>query len=499
MAITVYFTTESKRENSTKQLTMPISHSCTFKNGCSMLNPTLFLEIETEQFPAYTAFKIENRYYRVTDIRTVRNNLFEIDGIVDTLATYKADILASTQYVSYSSHKTSIWLADTRIPLQKNETVSQYVTTMNFLFNDAGFYVMSCVGKTAADIWILDKTGMKNLLDKVTDWSDDLLNDIMNGNYPWTQSRQVMYDFSTPEAAIGSIGRMNALTGLAGNAYSDAPSCIRSCIWVPFFASWFTDGTDEIYLGQFPTGVNTFKCKADAAKRTVSLNIPWQHSDWRRATCEEVYLYLPMVGLVNIPSDEIINESTLSIEWSATATDGCIAFLVKAGNQVVGTFGANCAVNYPIGISQQASAGEIVQSVFGGAQKTISSGIRTAHAKAGSAAKALGKFNIAASAISGAYDVVDTALTRHNSCIGGIGGGAGVGLSLDAKCFTVAHPTVIAPDTMQQTMGLPTMQPMSLATLTGYCECSNAHVDCAATDTEQAVLDNYLNSGFFIE
>lgn len=499
MSITVGFSTSSKRENSTKQLAMPITHSCTFKNGCSMLNPTLFLELDGNAFPSYTAFKIENRYYRATDIRSVRNNLFEIDGNVDVLATYKADILASTQYVSYSSHKTSIWLPDTRIPLQKNGTVSQYTTTMNFLFNDGGFYVMSCIGKTAADIWILDKTGMKNLLDRITDWSDDLLDDIMNGNYPWTQSQQVTYDFSSPEAAIESVGRMNALTGLAGNAYSDAPSCIRSCIWVPFFASWFTDGTDEIYLGQFPTGVTTFKCKADPAKRPVSLTIPWQYSDWRRATCEEVYLYLPMVGLVNIPSDEIINETSLSIEWSATATDGCIAFLVKAGNQVIGTYGANCSVNYPIGVSQQASAGEIVQSVFGGGAKTVASGIKTNHTKAGSGANALGKFNIAANVIGGVYDVIDTTLTRHNSCVGGIGGGAGVGLSLDAKCFTVAHPTVIAPDAMQQTMGLPTMQPMALASLTGYCQCANAHVDCAATETEQAILDNYLNSGFFIE
>lgn len=499
MSIAVGFSTSSKRENSTKQLAMPITHSCTFKNGCSMLNPTLFLELDGNAFPSYTAFKIENRYYRAIDIRSVRNNLFEVDGNIDVLATYKADILASTQYVSYSSHKTSIWLPDTRIPLQKNETVSQSVSTMNFLFNDGGFYVMSCIGKTAADIWILDKTGMKNLLNRITDWSDDLLDDIMNGNYPWTQSQQVTYDFSSPKAAIESVGRMNALTGLAGNAYSDAPSCIRSCIWVPFFASWFTDGTDEIYLGQFPTGVNTFKCKADPAKRPVSLTIPWQYSDWRRATCEEVYLYLPMVGLVNIPSDEIINETSLSIEWSATATDGCIAFLVKAGNQVIGTYGANCSVNYPIGVSQQASAGEIVQSVFGGGAKTVASGIKTRHTKAGSGANALGKFNTAANIIGGAYDVVDTALTRHNSCVGGIGGGAGVGLSLDAKCFTVAHPTVIAPDAMEQTMGLPTMQPMALASLTGYCQCANAHVDCAATETEQAILDNYLNSGFFIE
>lgn len=499
MSIAIGFTTDSKRENSTKQLAMSATHNCVFKNGCSMLQPTLLLELDLATFPVYTSFKIEDKYYKITDIRSIRNNLFEIDGEIDVLATYKSAILASTQYVSYSSHKASIWLPDTRIPLQKNETVSQYVTTMDFLFNDTGFYVMSAVGKTASDIWILDKTKMADLLDRINDWSDDLLNDIMAGNYPWTQSRQVIYDFTTVENAIGSLARMNSLTGLVGNAYADAPSCIRSCIWVPFFASWFQDGTDEIYLGQFPTGVNTFKCKPAPATRTASLDIPWHYSDWRRSTCEEVYLYLPMVGMVNIPSDEIINESTLTIEWSATATDGCIAFLVKAGNQVVGTFGANCSVNYPIGISQQSSAGEIVQSIFSGATKSISSGIRANMSKAGSKAQVLAKFNTGAAIASAAYDVADTMLTRHNSCIGGIGGGAGVGLSLDAKCFTVAHPTVISPDDMQATMGLPTMKPMTLSSLSGYCQCANAHIDCSATETEKVLIDSYLNSGIFIE
>ena len=63
MSITVNFSSGSKRENSTKQLSMDSSHSCNFKNGCSMLNPTLLLELHDNQFPNYTAFKIGNRYY----------------------------------------------------------------------------------------------------------------------------------------------------------------------------------------------------------------------------------------------------------------------------------------------------------------------------------------------------------------------------------------------------------------------------------------------------
>ena len=78
MSITVSFASGSKRENSTRQLSMSSSYDCNFKNGCSMLNPTLLLEIDSSTFPAFTAFKIENRYYNITDIRSVRNGLFEV-------------------------------------------------------------------------------------------------------------------------------------------------------------------------------------------------------------------------------------------------------------------------------------------------------------------------------------------------------------------------------------------------------------------------------------
>lgn len=488
MSISVLFSNGSKIENSTKQLTMPTIHDCVFKNGCSMLSPTLLLEINTANFPDYTAFKIEDRYYKVTDIRSVRNNLFEISGEVDVLATYKQDILASTQFVSYSSHKSSTWLADTRIPLQKNATVARNATSLNFLFTAGGFYVLSAIGNgDGCKTWVTDITNIKAMINNISQWKDTVGNTI-KANLPFANPQTDMQAYQNfTEAIIG--------TGVVGNAYTDAPNCIRSCIWVPFFISLFSTGSGStIKLGAFDTGATAYECITGPVSRTASVTIPWQYSDWRRTVCEDVYLYLPLVGMVSIPSDEIVNETTLNIEWSATATDGCIAYRITAGNQVIGTYGANCAVNYPIGVSQQASAGEIVQTAFEGTQRTVSSGIKSV--KSGNMA---GLVNTAFNAVDTVYDTINTALTRHNTCIGGIGGGAGCGLSLDAECFTVAHPTIIPPDDMQQTMGLPTMKPYPLATLTGYCKCTNAHVDCAATKTEKSIIDNYLNSGFFIE
>ena len=485
---TIYLGSFAKRRNSTKQPTTELSDSRTvkLKEDTSYDSPTFIL---TGNNLDYNYAKWDNRYYFITDTRSIHNDLMEIDCVLDPLATYKTDILNSTQYVSYSSLSGSIWLPDTRLPVLKNAVVSKATTTLNFLFTDGGFYVLSVIGDgDGCKTWCTDISNIKKMINDISQWTGTVANSIKS-----------ILPYSTPSTDIQAYQNLTEAiinTGIVGNAYTDAPSCIRSCIWVPFFLSFFTEGNiDTIKLGAFNTNADAYECKTTPVSRTASISIPWQYSDWRRSVCEEIYLYLPLVGMVSIPSDEIINETQLNIEWSATATDGCIAYRITAGNQVVGTYGANCSVNYPIGISQQASAGEIVQTAFQGLSATVPAGLHASHKLAGAATKANALFT----GVDAVYDTIDTALTRHNSCIGGIGGGAGVGLSLDAVCFSVAHPTVISPSDMAATMGVPTMKPVLLSTLTGYCQCANAHIECAAQANELDAIDMYLNAGFFIE
>ena len=486
MSHTIYCGKIAKRRNSTLQPTLTDSYDVLLKSPTSLHTPTF--TISAASFD-YNYLKWGDRYYFVTDVVSKNNSLWEVSAVCDVLATFKADILASTQFVSYSSASGGTWLPDTRIPLLKSGSVQKNASSMNFLFTAGGFYVLSVIGDSGSKVWATDISNIRALVNNVSQWTDSLINTI-ESNLPYASPSTEVQAYENFTSAI--IG-----TGTLGNGYLDAPNCIRSCIWVPFFISDFIVGPgSNIYLGAFDTGATGYECKTTPHNNSITINIPWQHNDWRRAVCEEVYLYLPLVGMVNIPSDEIVTESALTIEWSATATDGCIAYCVKAGDQIVGTYGANASVNYPIGISQQASAGEIMQAAFAGVQKSVSSGLHAAHPLAGAASKA----NFAFDAIDAVYDTIDTAMTRHNSCIGGIGGGAGVGLDLDATVYTVSHDTIVAPSAMQQTMGLPTMKPMALSTLTGYCQCANAHVGATGAEAQELTeIDSYLNSGFYIE
>lgn len=487
MAHTFYFGKVAKRKNSTLQGAVDAPYDVLFKTPTSIDEPTITLH-HAGDFD-YNYAKYKDNYYFVTDKVSRNNDLWEVSLELDPLATCKSEILNSTQFVTYSSNMTSIWLPDTRIPVQKNATVAQSVTSMNFLFTDGGFYVLSAIGKDGCEVYCTDKANIKRMIADLNDWRTDLKDEIFQA-----------LPFPTPDdetEATANLYTVMLQTGVVGNAYTDAPSCIRSCIWVPFFLSSFADGGGTtIKLGAYDTNATAYSCKTSPVTNTVSVQIPWQFNDWRRAICEEVYLYLPLVGMVGLSSDELINQTSITVEWSATATDGCIAYRILSGSQVIGTYGANCAVNYPIGISQQSSAGEIVQTALSGIDRAISTAVHSSISPISAAS------SVAGSVFEGfmaGYDVENIRNTTHNSCIGGIGGGAGVGLSLDLKCFTVAHPTVIEPSQMAATMGLPTMKPMALSSLSGYCQCANAHVSAAVDAPVLNKIDAYLNSGFYIE
>lgn len=486
----VSFGTFSKRRNSTKQpASLSDQRTVKLKETTSVDHPTFILT--SDQFD-YNYAQWGSRYYFIEDIRSVHNGLTEVDCILDVMATYKADILASTQFVCYSSHNSNTWLPDTRIPLVKATTTSRSTASMSGLFNTTGFYVLNVVGKAGCVAYAMDIGTLRALLDEVSNWQDDGIQSIVNDDMG------LQYDFSTVENALESLGKMTIQTGFVGNAYSQAPQCIRSCIWVPFYATPFVSTGAELWLGNFKAnvGTNPFQLKADPVTGSVSISIPWHYSDWRRGICEDVYLYLPMVGMVQLSATSLTNVSSLTIQYSATASDGVVCYEVKAGGNVIGTYSGQCSANYPIGINQQASAGEITQAFIGGVDKVVSAAVNSSVSPISmGGVVASGAWN----SVTAAYDVANVSNSTHVSCVGGIGGGAGSGLDLNAQCYTVCHETVMTPNDMKDTMGLPTMLPYALATLTGYCQCANAHVDAPAMASELDAIDSMLNSGFYIE
>lgn len=482
----VKFGTFAKRRNSTKQPTsLSDTRTVTLKETTSQDRPTF---IVTGNNFNYNYCEWDGKYYFIEDIESLRNNEIAVHCILDPLATYKTEILASTQFVCYSSVLGDTWLMDSRIPILSKGSAHK-TTIVNPRLSRSGSYVLAVNGENGCAIYRISQANISQLIQNLTTWQSNVTSSFLNG---------LLSPGGDIVVATENLYTVLARAGAFGNAYSDAPAQIKSCIWVPFDAATFTivNSNKQIYLGQFDTGVYADEVSATPYMDSFTFTIPWTYNDWRRSKCEDLYMYLPLVGLCSIESENIAANTTMTIDYSMMPTDGSIAYEIKCGNQIIGSYGASCSANYPIGISQQASAGEIINSVLSGLDKAVSVAVSSSVSPVSVGAAAAG---MALTAVEAGYDTAYTSNTRHNTTIGGVGGGVGAGLDLSATLFDVVHDTVINPSAMAATMGLPTMKPLTLSSCTGYCQCANAHVEAPATAAELDAIDAMLNSGFYIE
>lgn len=479
MSITVGFTTSSKRENSTKQLTMTANHDCTFKNGCSMLNPTLLLELSTSTFPNYTAFKIEDRYYNITDVRSVRNNLFEVTGEVDVLATYKANILATTAYVLYDS-TSNTELVDNRLPIKTTKSVQVSRTTCP-LVPSTGTYILSLTGANGSTgVYKVSKSELNDLIDDISDVMDNLFGPPSDTppdpDDPTYSGVNGYFRYIGDNINFAYLRFKRALSQFFGS--ESMPSNVRECKFIPFDVGTATQHVNPVYLGTFETYQSLYQLSNDAETHTATVTIPWQSSDWRRRSpYTDVYLYLPYIGMVKLSSENLVGQSSLDIAYNICVRDGDLLVTVKAGDQVIGTYTGNVAVSVPVGMSN-ISLPKAAQSLITGAS-----------AIAADAPAALGLASLK----------FGNSVTPNFSCIGGLDGIAGIAADQNITCYTVFHDTIVAPNTELQTIGSPTMSPKSLATLTGYVQTMSASVDGAMTSSERMKINTLLDNGIFIE
>ena len=488
MAHTFYFGNVKKRINSTLQGGTSAAFDVLFKNPTSLDTPVITLHHSGDFEYNYARYK--DRYYFVTDVKSLNNDMWEISLELDPLATAKGDILASTQFVSYSNVSGGAWLQDSRIPVLKNSITAVNSRNLDFP-STQGSYILTVLGQSGVDCFRVSRSTINSLIKELQSWNQDVLNDIKIG---------LSYD--TEADCYQSLANAMLDSGFLGNEYEVAVQCIRSCHWVPFDGTVIGGTETQIYLGNYPcrtsggTALTGYKLDLSWTGGNPAISIPWHYTDWRRTYCEKVYLYLPFVGMINLNVDEINNATGLVIKYSITPSDGQVCYEVSANNQVIGTYGGNCAMQIPIGINQKASLGDIVTTLFAGAEKTVNMAINSSISPISAGAAGVGA---AFAGVESAYQLGNVMLSTTPSTVGGIGGGAGAGLDLQAKCITVAHPTVIEPAQMAITMGMPTMKPLQLSSCSGYCQCANAHV---ATDLDAqwiAKIDAYLNSGFYIE
>lgn len=470
MATLTYWTL-AKRHNSTKAPTGAGTQvTVNLKGGSDLLTPVFTLNYSGT--PSFSYMFFEGRYYFVTGIKNVRQDLWEITGSVDPLATSKADILAMSPYVLYYTHANTE-IADKRLSVKTSRSL--VVETADFSFLGAGHtYILTVVGKDqicafnlgAADIDAMFAQDYQNSYDAA-------VNAIPN---------VTGIDFA--DTIIDTVRWWKEYMQSVGGAFNYAGTVaenIKRCIILPMTMGHIGGQPNvRIKLGGVDTGVDAFKVNVRTVDDSVTINIPWQNiADWRRLSpYMEIYLHIPPLGLIALSPSDLIGYTQLTVKMSMDVLSGDTIFQVIAGTHVIYQATTNLATEYAIGSSQ--------------------TGIQQgANALIGAAGALTGNPLMAAAGVLGlANDLRPTP-----TCIGSNSGGAVLGLPNMNRvtCYSIFHDTAVTPSSISAEKGTPYNGVLSLANVSGYVQTSGASVSGSMTDTEREMINQLMDGGIYIE
>ena len=474
MAIANFYTF-SKRKNSTAQPTgSPTQIDVNLKSGTSLISPTFLLNISGR--PSYNYVQYEGRYYFITDIISVRNDLWEIVCTVDALATWKSDIGSTNAVIMYATGG-STDIVDQRIGVKNtihsdNDSVLLTGDFSGFRDDAEGIAIVSITGKGSFGNYLISAIDVPALLANISMWDMTGITDVATG------FQQFLYG--------------------SGN---QAAQNLRNAIYLPILLSSMSnfDSATQLYLGGYPctdangNALNGYRVHNPFLKASAQVTIPWRHNDWRRnAPYTKVFLYLPLIGCVSIPSTDIINETALDVVYIVNLLGGDVAIQVKGAtsNRKITTASCNIAMQSPYG-SSNISGSKILGSVgvAAGGVAAVAAGI----VSGAGAVVTLG------GALASSAGGLLNALGGETAGGGGLSGSAVTGLDKAVVCTTISRDLSDSQASLNPIIGKPVMAKSAISAYSGFIQTDGMSVSGDMTDTERDIINSTFDRGAYYE
>lgn len=528
----------SKRVNSTKRTPLselPDVFPFYMKRACSMEHPVFYVRYNSLNIaPKWNYCYIEETeaYYWIEDITALNANNWQFTCTIDPLATYSDDIKKTKAYILYGFNEfdasgDSYRIADSRQNVAQRPTVATATAAIDGGAIDAatGCYILSAVGKEGGvTTYVMKKSELRKLIDSI---QQDITDDI-DALRPDQQTKRTTIDAATTypsyeggggsysgttvetyeaaETTVDKVVKYAAKNLLYGGA---ATECIRSCLWLPIKHNIIPQGTQNVYLGSYDTGVSGGVMGVNRMKEETDIAIPWPVSDWKRMNCQ-ILLYVPFVGTVGIPVDKCNNASSVHVTWCVSFLDGDVSVRVDAGEYTCNISSVNISSPYAIGTSNVAINTPATAAIAAiGASLSVGGGLLSSSASTsvldmdmpmgygtqalqpGQSGKGLGSF------LSSAGSSIMQLIPPVTQCVGSMGGNAGALQSMDAKlCLLYYPPTDDA--AFQGMYGHPVLKIATPAA--GYCQTRGFSCNAKrATSAELAYINGAMDGGVFIE
>lgn len=460
-------------------------YPCLIKKDTDFKNP--ILEIQASDLSGVNYMRFNNDYFYVTSLISHRTGVWEVAGQRDPMATYKAQIGATSGFMLYGGgddvSDAARRVPDERLAVARTPQIYNAHRSFSgdFEFSLAGSFLLSAVGENGGVAsFIVSLGSMRTLLNNLGRDTLDRLALTFNVQTAPADETAALTDLRN--------GLWEALSNEL--AYGNYAQAIKSCVWIPF--TGFTGDFGTIYLGDYNTGAAGIIVGQGGIKTALcDVSIPWPVDDWKRNNCQ-AYLYLPLAGVVALPADKINNISSVGVRAALDPIGGNLSYQVTLGNAIYEIMGANACAPYAIG-----SSNITPQNFMSGVSQIVGGGINAATGALTAALTGglIGGGGIGGGITSMASGVVQ-AISPSVSSFGNMGGIAGAGFLHSAEMNLFYYP----PIDESGTEGLYGHPVFSVSTPTaGYNMFRAFSVACNGTPDEIAVINSYFNNGAFYE
>lgn len=515
--MTVQFYTFSKRTNSTKQPTPGSTDlSCQLKSPTSIIQPTLIINnVPSGLNPTwnYCYIPVFKRYYFIRNW-TWLNAVWQLDCVVDVLATYKTEIGNMQEYVLRSASVYNEQVVDMQYPTTAETRVNATdITGASSILPDfltiygMGYYVLGIISNDN-----------NSAMGAVTYYQ-------MSAAQLAALKAYMMSDAFMADQALNVQTVTDVIpTELLKTLY-DPFKYITSCVWMPFDVGEIPSDLKTLGAIGFGwweptdsgTNIQGYRINPNGYIKMYSERFPIYGHPQRldrgvfldHAPFSDRMLYYPPYGSIPINDDSIIGGDFIRVEINVDMVLGDSTITVfhdrPLGNDSYQNMGVIARVAAPLGVPIQLAqttidiGGSVTAVETKGIAGTVNSFMSAAQKNAGggflgflkTAGDTIGSIpNVAMASIG---DVIANPVGQLQTS-----GTNGSLTQYSNHAYFVQKWRIVADDDNAQ-KGRPLCQVKTLNTLSGFVMVDTPDISLACMEPEREQIAGFMTSGFFYE
>ena len=473
----------SKRENSTKQPTGGTEYNVVLKNDCSLVEPSVILHSSSRPTANYAYISDMERYYYIDDIVNLSKDIWEIKMHSDVLATFKTQIGAASLYILRAAGAYDGNIVDNYYPVKVSKTNVR--NTINSLVNAGG---TSAYANVNNGCFVLGIAGATSGLPV-----DAAYGSVSYYAFNRSSLSQLIHDILDDNFLLnGGFVDYSDLSIQLQKSIVDPLQFIKSCIWFPLAYPDEIGGTaaGQLYAFGMELTVNHRQITSNPPQKvlTASVTIPKHPQAATRGNylnCEPFSRYqllIPPFGNFELDSTAISQGTSLSITIYLDLLTGAGTLRVAGEGDGQYLINAKAQVGVPINLTQ------VTHDYVGGI-----TGVTSAAASAGAALATGNPLGI----INGALSAIGSAVNAYKPIVTSMGSNGGY-TDLTGKPTLAAQFYDVANED-NTNFGRPLCQVRQINTLSGYILVKEGDVEIPGYGSEQMIVKNYLEGGFYYE